>query len=79
MLRKIPNWFVDLCVVLVVAVFSLANVFHRGDEVWLLAPLSLLGALLLFRRRRYPVAVLAAETLLATVLGSLARSGSSRR
>ena len=69
MLRKIPSWLIDLGVAFVVGAFSLANAFHRGDEVWLLAPLSLLGALLLFRRRRYPVAVLAAETVLATILG----------
>jgi signal transduction histidine kinase len=66
MLRYVPEWLSDLLLALAVAAASVGNAVHH-DHKGLVVPVAVAGSLALLRRRQYPVAVLAIETVLASV------------
>jgi hypothetical protein len=62
MLFRIPGWIYDLVVVLIVGATAFAQAFSDGTHLWLTMPISLLGTIAIFFRRRRPLPVLAFET-----------------
>jgi signal transduction histidine kinase len=67
-LRRLPEWIYDLLLAGFVGAASIGNAFHRGGLLWFAVPASVAGTLLLLLRRRYPLAILVAETALAAAL-----------
>jgi signal transduction histidine kinase len=68
MLFRIPGWFYDLVVVLIVGVTSLVQAFNDGDHLWLSVPVCALGTVAIYFRRRRPIQVLALETVATALL-----------
>ena len=73
MLRKIPWWITEPAVALVVALVTVGDALHQGHRVWLTLPPTIVGSIALLGRRRYPLELLALETVLAALLVSLGR------
>jgi signal transduction histidine kinase len=68
MLYRIPAWIYDVVIALIVGVSSVGQAFSNGGHLWLTAPLSILGTIVILARRRSPLGVLAFETA-ATAAG----------
>jgi signal transduction histidine kinase len=71
MLFRIPGWIYDLLVVLIVGATAFAQAFSDGTHLWLTMPISLLGTIAIFFRRRRPLPVLAFETAATGILISV--------
>jgi signal transduction histidine kinase len=67
MLRFMPRWLIDTVLVLSVSIVALPNA-AKHDHWSVTVSIALVGSVLLFRRRRSPVAVLVAETAGAGLL-----------
>jgi signal transduction histidine kinase len=67
MIFRIPGWVYDLVVVLIVGATSLARAVNDGEHVWLTVPICVLGTIAIFFRRRWPLEVLAFETVATAI------------
>jgi signal transduction histidine kinase len=71
MLFRIPGWVYDLVVVLIVGATAFGQAFSQGTHLWLTIPLCAVGTVAIYRRRRYPLVVLAIETIVTAILISV--------
>lgn len=67
MLFRAPGWLTDLVIALAVGAASLGSALSSPDHEWITVPLCALGTVAIFFRRRWPLEVLALETLLTAV------------
>ncbi len=72
-IRNLPGWAWDAALVLAVGAVTIGSAAHRGDLLWLTIPLTVAGTVVLLLRHRWPLAVLGAETALATAMAALGR------